>query len=162
MSRKVIIASSKTNAAARISDFTGATFGDLKAHPVFAGLYGVGEAVECVVKPGNTTLRGDDSVLPTSDFNVFIIPTKNKAGVTATQTVNILDSINTAIKNATQIATLEEVEALKAALAATVNAFYNARTVNVPVVTPVVTAIPVVISPEQAELDAILAEAITM
>lgn len=80
MSRKVIIASAKTNAAAR-TEFSGSTFGDLKADPIFAGIYGSGEGVEAIVKPGNVTLRGDDSVLPEGDFNVFLVATKNKAGL---------------------------------------------------------------------------------
>ncbi|MEI6186923.1 MAG: hypothetical protein WCP46_00275 [Alphaproteobacteria bacterium] len=80
MSRKVIIASAKTNAAAR-TEFSGTTFGDLKADPIFAGIYGNGDGVEAIVKPGNVTLRGDDSVLPVGDFNVFLVATKNKAGL---------------------------------------------------------------------------------
>jgi hypothetical protein len=80
MSRKVIIASAKTNAAAR-TEFSGTTFGDLKADPIFAGIYGNGDGVEAIVKPGNVTLRGNDSVLPTGDFNVFLVATKNKAGL---------------------------------------------------------------------------------
>lgn len=79
MERKVVIASAKSNAAAR-TQFSGSTFGDLKNDTVFASIYGDGAGVEAVVKPGNITLRGNDSVLPEGEFSVFLVPTKNKAG----------------------------------------------------------------------------------
>lgn len=79
MERKVVIASAKSNAAAR-TQFTGTTFGELKADAVFAGIYGNGEGVEAIVKPGNVTLRDDASILPEGEFSVFLVPTKNKAG----------------------------------------------------------------------------------
>ena len=79
MERKVVIASAKSNAAAR-TQFTGTTFGDLKNDPIFAGIYGNGEGVEAIVKPGNVTLRDNASILPEGEFSVFLVPTKNKAG----------------------------------------------------------------------------------
>lgn len=79
MERKVVIASAKSNAAAR-TQFSGVTFGDLKADAVFAGIYGDGDGIEAIVKPGNVTLRDNDSVLPEGEFSVFLVPTKNKAG----------------------------------------------------------------------------------
>lgn len=79
MERKVVIASAKSNAAAR-TQFSGSTFADLKADPVFASIYGNGEGVEAIIKPGNVTLRDNDSVLPAGEFSVFLVPTKNKAG----------------------------------------------------------------------------------
>ena len=79
MERKVVIASAKSNAAARTM-FSGSTFGELKADAVFAGIYGDGDGVEAIVKPGNVTLRDNESVLPEGEFSVFLVPTKNKAG----------------------------------------------------------------------------------
>jgi hypothetical protein len=151
MSRKVIVASAKTNAAVRIDGFTGVTFGDLKANSAFKGVYGTGEAVEVVVKPGNITLRGDDSVLPTSDFNVFIIATKNKAGITDSDANAVGTAIAATIKATARRASAQETAALKAALTSSVESFFTApRAVPATVV-----AAPAV----DTELAAALAEA---
>ena len=90
---KVIIASSKTNSAVKIENFTGSTFADLKADAIFASVYGDGKDVDVVIKPGNVTIRSNDSLLPATDFNVFIIPSKNKAGHDGDDDEAILDSI---------------------------------------------------------------------
>jgi hypothetical protein len=78
--RTVVIASAKTNRAAKVEDFSGRTFGDLKSNSIFSSIYGDGSGVEAIVKPGNVSLRDDSSVLPDGDFSVFLVPTKNKAG----------------------------------------------------------------------------------
>lgn len=129
MSRKVIVASAKSNSAIRIENFEGTTFADLKANQQFSAVYGDGEGVELVVKPGNTTLRGDDSILPTTDFNVYIITTKNKAGVAMnhSQAKEVGSEIVTAIKRASAIATQEQVNGLKSALRDAVNSFFGAN-----------------------------------
>jgi len=76
----ITVASAKTNQAARI-EFTGSTFGDLKRNAEFLAIYGSGDGVDAVVKPGNVTLRDDQSTLPPGNFSIFLVPTKNKAGV---------------------------------------------------------------------------------
>ncbi len=125
MSRTVVIASAKANTAIRVESFTGNTFADLKANPQFASIYGGGDGVEVVIKPGNITLRADDSVLPTENFSAFIIATKNKAGVTAQDAKEISDSVYTAIVSNSVIASLEEKAALTTRLVETVNTLYN-------------------------------------
>lgn len=78
MSRVVIVASPSANQAKRVTtDAT--TWGQLKNNAEVAALL-VGE-VDAIVKPGNVTLRGDDSVLPEGNFNLYLIATRNKAGV---------------------------------------------------------------------------------
>lgn len=125
MSKTVIIASAKSNAAIRLEGFTGTTFADLKANSQFASIYGGGEGVEVVIKPGNITLRADDSALPTENFSAFIIATKNKAGVTAQEAKEISDSVYTAILANSSVASLEEKSALTTSLVATVNNIYG-------------------------------------
>lgn len=96
MERKVVIASAKSNAAAR-TQFSGSTFGDLKADPIFASIYGSGEGVEAIVKPGNVTLRDNASVLPEGEFSVFLVPTKNKAGQVEVDLDDLFEEIQDAI-----------------------------------------------------------------
>lgn len=126
MSKTVIIASAKSNAAVRIEGFTGTTFADLKANAQFSAIYGGGDGVEVVVKPGNITLRDDSSVLPTENFSAYIIPTKNKAGaVTAADAKEISDAVYTAIINGAAVASTEEKTALKQNLISAVNNIYT-------------------------------------
>ena len=77
MSRKIVIASAVKNKAERIES-SATTWGELKNEGAVANL--LTDGIEAVVKPGNITLRGDDSALPEGDFNFFLIPSKNKSG----------------------------------------------------------------------------------
>lgn len=119
MERKVVIASAKSNAAAR-TQFSGTTFGELKADAVFAGIYGDGEGVEAIVKPGNVTLRDNASVLPEGDFSVFLVPTKNKAGMFELDTEEIADMVETAVDNVVKAKAEEVYNEIKAAIEAIV------------------------------------------
>lgn len=119
MERKVVIASAKSNAAAR-TQFTGTTFGELKADAVFAGIYGDGEGVEAIVKPGNVTLRDNASVLPEGDFSVFLVPTKNKAGMFELDVDDISDMVETAVDNVAKAKAEEVFNEIKAAIEAIV------------------------------------------
>jgi predicted RNase H-like HicB family nuclease len=121
MERKVVIASAKSNAAAR-TQFSGSTFGELKADAVFASIYGSGEGVEAIVKPGNVTLRDDASVLPEGEFSVFLVPTKNKAG---NDLGDLFDEIEEAIDNHNDTILSELREAVKGVLSK-----YTAAEVN--------------------------------
>jgi hypothetical protein len=114
MERKVVIASAKSNAAAR-TQFSGTTFGELKADAVFAGIYGDGEGVEAIVKPGNVTLRDNASVLPEGEFSVFLVPTKNKAGYDL-DTDDISDMVETAVDNVARAKAEEVYNEIKAAI----------------------------------------------
>jgi len=118
MERKVIIASAKSNAAAR-TQFTGTTFGELKADAVFAGIYGDGEGIEAIVKPGNVTLRDNASILPEGDFSVFLVPTKNKAGYEL-DSDDISDMVETAVDNVVSAKAEEVYNEIKAAIEAIV------------------------------------------
>lgn len=119
MERKVVIASAKSNAAAR-TQFSGTTFGELKADAVFAGIYGDGEGVEAIVKPGNVTLRDNASVLPEGDFSVFLVPTKNKAGMYELDADDISDMVETAVDNVVSAKAEEVYNEIKAAIEAIV------------------------------------------
>lgn len=119
MERKVVIASAKSNAAAR-TQFSGTTFGELKADAVFAGIYGDGEGIEAIVKPGNVTLRDNASVLPEGDFSVFLVPTKNKAGMYELNADDISDMVETAVDNVVSAKAEEVYNEIKAAIEAIV------------------------------------------
>ena len=154
MSRTVVIASAKANTAIRVESFTGATFADLKANPQFAAIYGGGDGVEVVIKPGNITLRADDSVLPTENFSAFIIATKNKAGVSAADAKEISDAVYTAIVANSAIASVEEKALLTVSLVAAVN---NTYAIGRGVTAPAQVVAPSM--PVDDELAAALAEA---
>lgn len=161
MSRSVVIASAKSNAAVKIEGFTGTTFADLKSNPQFAAIYGDGDGVEVVVKPGNTTLRGGDSVLPTENFSAFIIATKNKAGISAADARELGNTVRTAIIEKSRIASANEKETLRANLMSTLNSVYAIATNNdQPVV--IAPAVTVTSAPVDPELAAALAEAMSM
>lgn len=125
MERKVVIASAKSNAAAR-TQFSGTTFGELKADAVFAGIYGNGEGVEAIVKPGNVTLRDNESILPEGEFSVFLVPTKNKAGNCGCDEWDeydeddISDMVNNAVSRVAQAKSQEVYNEIKTAIDAIV------------------------------------------
>lgn len=154
MSKTVIIASAKSNAAVRVENFTGTTFADLKANPQFASIYGNGDGVEVVVKPGNTTLRDNDSALPTENFSAFIIATKNKAGVSSADAKEISDTVYTAIVEASSVADAVQKEQLKSNLRTAVANVFNIAAGNTPQAPSEVAV--------DAELAAALAEARNM
>ena len=120
MERKVVIASAKSNAAAR-TQFTGTTFGELKTNTVFAGIYGDGEGVEAIVKPGNVTLRDDASILPEGEFSVFLVPTKNKAGYSEDYDFDtISEMVNDAVEKVADAKAEQVYNEIKAAIDAIV------------------------------------------
>lgn len=95
VTRTALIVSSLTNKGKKIST-TAATLGELKAEEpsLFSG------DVEIVVKPGNVTLRDDGSELPSGDFKVYVIPTKNKAGWDEDDVEEFLEEVSERVHNA--------------------------------------------------------------
>lgn len=121
VARKVVIASAMSNGAARLNDFSGTTLGELKAAiPHLA----TGD-VEYIVKPGNVTLNGDDSILPEGDFNCYIVAKKNKAGMTEGEAASLGAEISAAIVAAAKLANTSEVEQLKEDLIDTIANFFD-------------------------------------
>jgi hypothetical protein len=122
-SRNVVVASSAANKAKKFST-SATTLGELKAQSEMSGL-AVGE-VEYVVKPGNVTLRDDDSTLPTGDFKLYIIPTKNKAGtVSPSQAQQLGKDIAQAIADAASKVETNELSELKADLIEVIEDFFG-------------------------------------
>lgn len=121
--RKVIVASTAANVAQPIEAFTGRTFADLKRNSVFASLYQGG--VEAILSPGNVTLTRDDATLPETDFKVFLVPTKNKAGITPSEATSIGYAVGQAIAKAIKMSETNEVDDLKNELIATVEDFFG-------------------------------------
>lgn len=122
MSRNIIVASSAANRAKKITDFTGSTVKEFKEHPVVAELW-VGN-VEAILNPGNVTLR-EDSTLPTGDFKVYLVPTKNKAGMTEEEAKQIGKEIAEAIVKGAKLADADEVTELKRILKGEIEDFFN-------------------------------------
>lgn len=124
--RKVCVASSAGNAI-KLEAFEGTTWGELK--PLVANVL-VGE-YEAVVKPGNITLRGDDSILPEGDLRVFIIPKKNKAGLSEAAAKTLGKEIAEAIVKGAQLATEDETNALKADIIEVIESHFGVTLENV-------------------------------
>lgn len=97
MSNTIIVASS-TGRAKRVNNFTGSTWGELRQHPDVSPLLTSGQ--EVIINPGNLTVRGDDSLLPEGSFNVYLVPTKNKAGYSDAALNNLAKVIGDAIVQA--------------------------------------------------------------
>lgn len=76
VTRQAIIVSGIANKGKKLRT-AATTLGELKAE---APEYFTGD-VEVIVRPGNVTLRDDGSLLPDGDFKVYVIVTKNKAGL---------------------------------------------------------------------------------
>lgn len=120
----VIVASQAANKAKRIQ-FCGTTWGELKNHPEVLPLLGNG--VEAIVKPGNTALTRDDASVPAGDFSLFLVPTKNKAGVYANTAAakKLAEEIGKAIIDAEHKATTQDLEELKASLIAEIEDYFG-------------------------------------
>ena len=122
--RTVIVAAPSTSKAVKIEGFTGSTFADLKRNSQFASLYQSG--LEAILSPGNVTLTRDDASLPSENFKVFLVPTKNKAGaVSASDARAIGQEIGEAIVKAVRMTGDSEVQALRDELISTVEDFFD-------------------------------------
>lgn len=120
MARKVTVASAAANRAkAFMTNAT--TWAQLKEEIIGQGLSL--DNVEAVMAPGNVTLSQPESVLATTDFNVYLIPTKNKAGMPLSDS-DIQDIIN-ALKTASSVAEQQKGVSLKQALINTVEEYFD-------------------------------------
>lgn len=127
-SRTVVVASSVSNKAKKVTT-TASTLGELKAQSEMNGLY-TGN-VDFVVKPGNVTLRDDSSVLPTGDFNLYIIPSKNKAGTVSVSAAQQLGKdIAQAIQDAASQVETNELAELRADLISAIENFFGVNLDN--------------------------------
>lgn len=118
--RTVLVASPASNQAKKF-ETTATTWGELKT--VLGTL--VSGNVEAIVPPANTALTRDDAALPEGDFRVFLVPTKNKAGMTPTQAQGLAREIGNAIVRAAAKVTDNEVDDLKKELVETIENFFG-------------------------------------
>jgi len=119
---KIIVASA-AGRARTITNFSGSTWGELRQHPEVAPL--VTGSLDVIVNPGDLTLNSDSSALPEGDFNVYLIPTKNKAGLTPYEAAQLGAEIGKAIADASKKAGSDEISELKGALLETIQDFYD-------------------------------------
>lgn len=119
--RKVTVASSSSNRAKQY-ETSATTWGQLK-NEISELLTG---DLEAIVNPGHVTLSQDNSVLPTGDFKLYLIPTKNKSGaITESQAVGLGKEIGAALVEAANKATTEDVNALKELLISDIEDFFD-------------------------------------
>lgn len=124
MSRNVIVVSPASNQPIRVNDFTGTTWGELKNHEAVYN-HVSGSNVEAILRQGNVTLSREDAQLPEGDVTVFLVPTKNKAGMTTEQAQSIGQQISEAIVKAAAISSEGQVEELRDALINEVASFFD-------------------------------------
>lgn len=106
--RNVVVATAASNTAKRVTT-TATTWGELKAQSDVASL--ISGDVEAIVNPGKITLGHNDSILPTGDFQLFLIPKKNKAGYADYSAV--VTALASAIRVAASKASDDDVNQLK-------------------------------------------------
>lgn len=124
MSRNVVLVSPKSNAPIRINDFSGSTWGELKNH---ASVYShvADSNVEAILRQGNVTLNREDAALPEGDVTVFLVPTKNKAGMSPEQAQAVGQQISEAIVIAAAISSENDINQLKEDLISEIASFFD-------------------------------------
>lgn len=118
--RTVIVASPASNRAKNYTTNV-STWGELQG--VISDLYS--KNVEAIVVPGNVTLKRDDAVLPEGDFKLFLVPTKNKAGLTSSDAEKLGREIGQAIAEAASKSNGDELVRLKDTLVCTIEDFFG-------------------------------------
>lgn len=119
--RVVIVASPASNVAKKY-ETTASTWGEFKDE--ISDIYTA--SLEAIVNPGNTTLVREDAVLPTGDFRLFLVPTKNKAGnMTPSQAQSLAKEIGDAIVEGARKASNEEVDDLRNRLIGEIEEFFS-------------------------------------
>jgi hypothetical protein len=121
-SRICIAASSAVNKSKRFST-SAQTWGELKGDSNLSGL--ISGNVEVILNPGSVTLSRDEAELPAGDFKLYIIPTKNKAGMTGGDAAALGEQIAEAIRKGAKIASSSEVTGLKDQLIADIEDFFG-------------------------------------
>lgn len=121
VTRKVTVASTSSNRAKQY-DTAATTWGELKRE-ISELLTG---DLEAIVNPGHVTLSQDNSVLPTGDFKLYLIPTKNKAGaITENQAAALGREIGAALVEAATKASTEDINDLKEQLVEVIEEFFG-------------------------------------
>lgn len=121
--RSVIIASQATNKARKVMT-SAKTWGELKVQSDVEDLI-VG-SVEAIVNPGSVTLNRDEAILPETDFKLYLVPTKNKAGsISEWDAQKIGQEIAEAIKKASKLSSEEQVSRLKESLIEEIEDFFE-------------------------------------
>jgi hypothetical protein len=116
MARQIIVASSAGNKAKTFNS-NAQTWGELKRE--IGSLWNSGlEAIESVNK---TTLSRDEAQLPQGDFNLFLVPTKNKAGA-ETLSQSLYDAIYKAVND--RSVDQEDITEVLAVVKSTISTFF--------------------------------------
>ena len=119
--RTVVVASSSSNKAKKY-ETAATTWGELK--PEIRELL-TGD-LEAIVNPGHVTLSQDNSILPTGDFKLYLIPTKNKAGqITVDQARSLGREIAEALVEAATTANTDDINELKEILRNDIEDFFG-------------------------------------
>lgn len=122
VTREVVVASAATNVAKKFMT-SARTWGELKQEVSRQGLSL--NNVEAILNPGKLTLNRDESELPDTNFKVYLVPTKNKAGISPREAETLSNALTQAIVKAAKMATEEKIRELKTELIETIEQFFE-------------------------------------
>lgn len=145
--RHAFVASGETNQMRKIEIPEGVI---TRAHlePLLKAVGFTLDKVDIIVNPGKVTLGSPDSLIPASgDFRVYLVPTKNEAGLSPEKAKALGDEITAALIKAAAKASDEDVSTLKDSIVEEIEVFFN------------VTLEAEVPDTDKAELEATLEEA---
>lgn len=121
--RTVTVASSAANKAKRF-ETSASTWGELQGEISRAGLSL--NNVEAIMNPGNVTLsRNEAELYPDGDFRVFLVPTKNKAGITQGEADRMAKDLTKVILDASERSGREKLGELKVEMIQMIEDFYE-------------------------------------
>lgn len=119
---RVSVASPAANQSKRF-ETRARTWAELKPEIERLGLSLSG--VEAVMRPGNVTLSRNEAELPTEDFKIFLVPTKNKAGNLDEEAEDLGRELAAVIARGARLAGVGRVRELKAKLIEEVENFFD-------------------------------------
>lgn len=123
MQRKVTVASSAANKAKAFMT-NAETWEQLKPEIQANGLSL--DSVEAIMNPGNVTLsRNDARLFADGEFKIYLVPTKNKAGISDEQANAMGAEIAAAIKKAASKANSHSLDELKSNIIGEIEIFYD-------------------------------------
>lgn len=120
--RRVTVASPAANVARRFNTSAG-TWGQLKPEISAQGINLNG--VEAIMNPGNVTLTRDDAELASGDFKIYLVPTKNKAGISTADAQQLGEALTSAIIKAAESSTQAKIEELRDELIEKIEEFFD-------------------------------------
>lgn len=121
--RTVNVASRASNRPVILENFAGTTWAELREELENRGAWK--SNLEAIVRETKVTLQRDEAVLPEGSFTIYLVETKNAAGMSSADAETLGAQISQAIYRAASVASEEEVQDLKNRLITEIADFFN-------------------------------------